>query len=362
MSPKVSVVMTVFNDERHLEPAVQSVLGQTLPDLELICIDDGSTDRSGQILEAYASRDARVTTIRQDNAGAGVARRLGADRATGTYIYFMDSDDLLEPYALERVVERADRDRLDLVRFETRSFADTPEQDGQAQRENGWWPLRSEYGHVLSGQDLFAELVGNREYQAMSWLHVVRRDAAVREGVRWPAQRWSEDQAYTVHCFMAAERAGVIAEPLHRRRSRATSISRTGATAPYLQGRVLAYIDIANLATRYAPADRTPSEQVVAALNEIAARQLRYAATALGELGRDRVWELLGPVAESADGLVVVPALECMVDMLDHERAVIERAERLESRYAAYRGSLPVRAARALRRLTRGLGRRWRRA
>ena len=361
MAPLVSIIMTVYNDEQHLAPAVESVLAQTVPDLELICVDDGSTDGSAEILTACAARDARVTVLRQANAGAGVARRLGAESATGTYIYFMDSDDLLEPFAFERATELAERDQLDLVRFETRSFADTPEQEAQAARENGWWPLKAEYAPTLSGGDLFAALVANREYQPMSWLHLMRRDTLARHGVTWPAQRWSEDQAYTVHCYLAADRAGVIAEPLHRRRSRATSISRTSATAPYLQGRVRAYIDIANLTTRYypptpatAPGGETDAlatdAPAVGALGEVAARQLRYAATALDELGREQVWELLGPVGEDADGLVVVPTLECMVDMLDHERAVVARAKRLEARFAAFNSSL---VATVWRRLTR---------
>lgn len=90
----VSVVIPVFNVEEYLRECMDSVLGQSLREIEVVCIDDGSTDGSGAILDEYAARDARVKAVHQKNAGVAAARNLGIDMASGDFIAFMDPDDL----------------------------------------------------------------------------------------------------------------------------------------------------------------------------------------------------------------------------------------------------------------------------
>jgi GT2 family glycosyltransferase len=91
--PKVSVIIPVYNVERYLGECLDSVLGQTLKDIEVICVDDGSMDGSAKILAEYAARDARVKVMRQENSGSGVARNLGMGAAKGRFLAFMDPDD-----------------------------------------------------------------------------------------------------------------------------------------------------------------------------------------------------------------------------------------------------------------------------
>ena len=87
---RVSVVIPVYNIERHLRQCLDSVAGQTLRDIEIICVDDGSTDDSPKILADYASKDSRFQIITQPNAGPGVARNTGMAQATGEYLIFLD--------------------------------------------------------------------------------------------------------------------------------------------------------------------------------------------------------------------------------------------------------------------------------
>lgn len=102
MSPVVSVVMPVFNCARFIGETIASVQAQTRGDWELICVDDGSTDGSGGIVQSYVDRDDRIRLIRLDvNAGAAVARNTGLASASGRYIAFLDSDDLWLPRKLE---------------------------------------------------------------------------------------------------------------------------------------------------------------------------------------------------------------------------------------------------------------------
>jgi len=91
--PKVSIIIPVFNMELYLKQCLDSVLGQTLRDIEVICINDGSTDGSLEILKSYARHDSRIIIIDQDNAGAGAARNNGLKVANGLFISFMDPDD-----------------------------------------------------------------------------------------------------------------------------------------------------------------------------------------------------------------------------------------------------------------------------
>ena len=94
---KVSVIIPVYNVEPYLKQCMDSVVGQTLKDIEIICVDDGSTDGSLDILREYAAEDNRIQIIEQKNAGAGAARNNGMRHATGKYLSFLDSDDFFEP-------------------------------------------------------------------------------------------------------------------------------------------------------------------------------------------------------------------------------------------------------------------------
>ena len=111
---KVSVIMPVYNGAEYLETCLDSVLGQTLKDIEIICVDDGSTDNSYEILEAYKRKDNRIQVYRQQNKYAGVARNLGKSKATGEYMIFWDCDDFYELNALEELSKLMDKVQADI--------------------------------------------------------------------------------------------------------------------------------------------------------------------------------------------------------------------------------------------------------
>ena len=112
---KVSVIMPVYNAYEYLRTAIEGVLAQTLSELELICVDDGSTDRSIDILKEFKEKDSRVRVLTENNAGPSWARNKGLSRARGKYIIFLDADDIFEPELLEKLCELAERDELDIA-------------------------------------------------------------------------------------------------------------------------------------------------------------------------------------------------------------------------------------------------------
>ena len=115
--PRVSIIVPVYNTGDFLEECLDSLVSQTLSNIEILCIDDGSSDHSPAILDAYASRDARVKVVHQANSGVSTSRNKGLDMASGEYVLFVDSDDYIETYSCERLVAVADKDQADIVVF-----------------------------------------------------------------------------------------------------------------------------------------------------------------------------------------------------------------------------------------------------
>ena len=114
---KVSVVIPVYNVEEYLRRCVDSVLAQTLSDLEIILVDDGSPDHSPAICDEYAQADARIRVIHKTNGGLASARNAGMRMAQGAYLFFLDSDDWLEPDGLEKLCAVAEQYPVDFVRY-----------------------------------------------------------------------------------------------------------------------------------------------------------------------------------------------------------------------------------------------------
>lgn len=120
--PEISVIIPVYNTARFLSACLDSVLDQTFADTEIICVDDGSTDDSLQILRRYEKRDGRVKVLTQRNARQGAARNRGLEIAAGRYVMFVDSDDWLDNDALEVLCRRAAADDADIVLTGTRLY------------------------------------------------------------------------------------------------------------------------------------------------------------------------------------------------------------------------------------------------
>ena len=114
--PKVSVVIPVYNVEKYLRQCMDSVVNQTLRELEIIAVDDGSTDSSGAILDEYAAADPRVKVIHKANGGYGIGMNTGFDAATGEYIGIVESDDYADPEMFETLYNRAKSQNLDVVK------------------------------------------------------------------------------------------------------------------------------------------------------------------------------------------------------------------------------------------------------
>lgn len=115
VNEKISVIIPVYNVEKYLKHSIESILKQKYSNLQIILIDDGSTDKSGEICDSYAQKDDRITVVHQKNGGAANAKNKGLCLATGKYLTFLDSDDYLEPEAYDFMVNQLEKYDADIV-------------------------------------------------------------------------------------------------------------------------------------------------------------------------------------------------------------------------------------------------------
>ena len=224
----VSVVIPVYNIAPHLRQCLDSVVAQTLTELELICVDDGSTDESPSILAEYASQDDRITVVTQANGGPGAARNAGLDRASGEYVIFLDSDDWFEPDFLERMTSRARQTGADVticraVEFDARTGRELPSE----------WMLKTRYlpGPVFAPEDIAGHLF--QVTYGMAWDKLYRRAFLAETAIRFPDLRTSEDLAFVFPTLLAAGRIGILdAVLIHHRVRRAGSVSNSRGGQP----------------------------------------------------------------------------------------------------------------------------------
>lgn len=206
---KLSVVIPVFNAQRHLRRCLDSVLSQTLRDLEVICIDDGSTDSSPALLEEYRAADNRVCVVRQENSGQGAARNHGMDAASGDILCFVDADDALsDADALHSLAAEMDSRGLELLMYD----AVTRFEDGAASdtAELGSYRRRSSYPLCTTGNEMFVAMNRRREFSASPCLYLVRSDALAASGVRFAEGVLHEDEVFTLSLLLSLGRVGHV--------------------------------------------------------------------------------------------------------------------------------------------------------
>ena len=121
MEEQISVIIPVYNVAEFLPQCLDSVVSQDYRNLQILLVDDGSTDGSGEICDRYAAAEARIQVIHQPNQGAGAAKNAGLRAAGGTYLSFVDSDDFLEPGAYRQMVKTLEETRADIVQFSFRN-------------------------------------------------------------------------------------------------------------------------------------------------------------------------------------------------------------------------------------------------
>lgn len=215
----ISVVIPVYNVEKYLAQCVDSVLAQTREDYEVILVDDGATDSSGAMCDEYAAKDSRIRVIHRPNGGLSAARNTGLDAVNGEYVYFLDSDDYIEPTTLADLLSVAAQTRADVVFFDGYVFFDECEEDGSVSRYARKAPYAPENGRALLPQ-----LLKNGEYRTAVPLMLLSTDYLRRHGLRFLEGVIHEDELFTFLVYNADGRVAHCHKQLYARRVRPASI------------------------------------------------------------------------------------------------------------------------------------------
>ncbi len=203
--PQVSVIVPVYNVEKFLQRCLDSISNQDFNNFECICIDDGSTDGSGKILDEYAKKDSRFIVIHKKNGGVSAARNEGLNCAKGEYVSFVDSDDWIERETYSKAYAVAKKNNLDIVRW---TF----------QRKNARRPDLKE--------GFFSIEKNCKYFSASCWDKLIRTDLIKRNRIKFPVGfRLSEDRLFCFKCFLCSKRSYFINEPFYHYEIIGTSVT-----------------------------------------------------------------------------------------------------------------------------------------
>ena len=213
-----SIIVPVYNVEKYLKECVDSILRQTYTDYELILVDDGSKDSSGDICDEYANQDSRIQVVHKKNGGLSSARNAGTKIAQGEYIVYIDSDDyVMRDDFLQLLYKKSNG--ADIVLYKHQKFIDG---------ENTLQLCAYSYAGIQDEQSFTEKmeiLVKGDAYYGMAWIKSIKRSLIVERGIAFEEGLLGEDMEWYYHVVTAAKTMSVIDEPCIAYRQRVGSIT-----------------------------------------------------------------------------------------------------------------------------------------
>ena len=210
MLPKVSVIVPVYNTEEFLCECLDSITTQTLKEIEIICINDGSTDNSLSILQEYKQKDSRIIVLTQENKGAGNARNAGLNIAKGEYLSFLDSDDYFCCTMLRKAYNKAIKNNADVIVFDTKNFDNNTKEYCEA----SWRFNKEHFPHVFpfSYKDMPESIFS--AFCQEPWNKIFRKEFITSQGILFQEVRRGNDIFFTWSAMICAKKIDIIDEPL----------------------------------------------------------------------------------------------------------------------------------------------------
>ncbi|QFJ53914.1 glycosyltransferase [Pseudobutyrivibrio xylanivorans] len=213
---KVSVIVPAFNVEKYLKRCIESLINQTHSNLEIIIVDDGSTDYTGQLCDNYAAMDSRITVVHQENKGLSAARNAALDRVTGDYIFFVDSDDYIESSAISEMLEQATQSNSDVVACGfSHVFDDKPE-----------ILFTSTEPGFFSGRESVIQMMRNNNVCTVAWSKLYKSN--LWDNIRFPEGHVHEDEATIYKVLYKAKLVRYMPNSLYKYYQRENSVMNAG--------------------------------------------------------------------------------------------------------------------------------------
>lgn len=246
MDKTLSIIIPCYNVEKYIEECLESVCNDRDADIEVICVNDGSTDGTLDILEQWKQKDARVIVINQENKGVSVARNQGLHIAKGKFIYFLDSDDKVKDVAiLEKCCEKMQEDQLDILIGAGKSFFETEEFYKKYSYYEKSYRIEHEYPRIMKGTELMAELQRNGEWAVQQSTRIYRRKFLQDNNVYYTEgqlRQLHEDNYVTFMCMYLTDRTTAVKDVLFERRIRENSIMTQKVTHKNVEGYLVNFV------------------------------------------------------------------------------------------------------------------------
>lgn len=241
---KLSVIVPVYNVEQYLRQCLDSILAQTFTDIEIVIVDDGSTDKSGIISDEYAQKDSRIMVIHKKNGGLADARNAGLDVISGDFVSFVDSDDWLRPQMYETLLNYQEITNAEVVACKIHFFSDD-------NRIDEVWP-KIEQNYIYCRSDFIDHFFPDVKRSIMPSVCNKIFKKSVFETLRFPIGRRYEDAYIQLDIYDLAKKIAVINEPLYEYRKRSGSITAQVSYEYYLDQlafsfRHLSYFEMSGL-------------------------------------------------------------------------------------------------------------------
>ena len=292
--PLVSVVVPVFNVEPYLRKCLDSVVNQSLREIEIICVNDGSTDNSAAILSEYSARDARIRVVAQDNAGLSAARNAGMKVARGDYLVFLDSDDALALNALAEQHAEAVRRDLDVLYFDGETiFESTACEDRFSHFQ---YARKHAYPESMPGEQMLAAFVAHDDYKPSACFQFIRRDYWRGLDLWFYPGILHEDNLFTLVCMLRAPRTAHVGRPYYLRLIREGSIMTTRMGIRNFKGLFVTYVEMMKILSTH-----EAGPEAIQAAYSVATGVLRVLTRVYVDLPEDEQAEADRTIEECAD-------------------------------------------------------------
>ena len=242
----VSVIIPVYNVEKYLRECLDSVLAQTYKDLEVILVDDGSTDQSGSICDEYAAKDSRFKVIHKPNGGQSDARNVGLDNAQGDYVYFIDSDDYIPSNTIMLAVTCAEKEKADIVYFDCETIYEDFNDSKYSEDLK-----RHHFYRPGKGARIYAAHLKYGECFSCLYMQLFKRSIIEKTGCRFVKLSLCEDELFTPLVYLNSQKAVQLKKSLYYRRLRANSVMSKKDSTDCLESIAVCILEYINELKKY---------------------------------------------------------------------------------------------------------------
>ena len=242
----ISVILPCYNVEKYVDETLQSILSQNYINYEIICLNDGSTDSTKDIIQKYERAYSRITVVDSSHHGLSYQRNKGISLAKGRFIHYMDADDLLHPDFYKKMLKTMIENKLDLLYCEGDAFFETEALERDFSYFKQLYHRKDKYNGVYSGEDIYVEFRKNKDWIVQPCMQMIRKSFLESSQVRFQNISMLEDNIYVLKTMLLAKRVGCLNEQLYYRRVRENSLMTSQVSRERVSS-LLAVIDEANL-------------------------------------------------------------------------------------------------------------------